>query len=174
LSLGCLWSGYNLIVIWVALLILLDVPKLDVNEWFDLRRTVRLNVGDRTFWGSTTMISEAGAEIAITQGGLPTISPGDSLPVSLAIMEEKLKLTASITWMGFREEFPIVRVQFEEVQLPQDRRLVEMLFCRPGQWKSRCSPGELRSLFILFQTLFRPRVLFDRRVDIVPIAVAQV
>jgi cellulose synthase (UDP-forming) len=174
LSLGCLWSGYNLIVIWVALLILLDVPKLDVNEWFDLRRTVRLNVGDRRFWGSTTMISEAGAEIAITQGGLPTISPGDSLPVSLAIMEEKLKLTASITWMGFRDEFPLVRVQFEEVQLPQDRRLVEMLFCRPGQWKSRCSPGELRSLFILFQTLFRPRVLFDRRVDIVPIAVAQV
>ncbi|MBW4621066.1 MAG: glycosyltransferase [Cyanosarcina radialis HA8281-LM2] len=174
LSLGCLWSGYNLIVIWVALLILLDVPKLDVNEWFDLRRTVRFNVGDRAFWGSTTMISEAGAEIAITQGGLPTISPGDYLPVSLTIMEEKLKLTASINWMGFREGFSIVRVQFEEVQLPQHRRLVEMLFCRPGQWKSRCSPGELRSLFILFQTLFRPRVLFNRRVDILPIAVAQI
>jgi cellulose synthase (UDP-forming) len=174
LSLGCLWSGYNLIVISVALLILLDVPKLDVNEWFDLRRTVRLNIGDRTFWGSTTMISEGGAEIAITQGGLPTISPDDSLLVGLAIMEEKLKLTALITWMGFRDEFPVVRVQFEEVQLLQHRRLVEMLFCRPGQWKSRCSPGELRSLFILFQTLFRPRILFDRQIDIRPIMVAKV
>lgn len=46
LGLGWLWSAYNLIVLAVALLVLLDVPKTDPYPWFDLRRTVRLTVSE--------------------------------------------------------------------------------------------------------------------------------
>jgi cellulose synthase (UDP-forming) len=65
-----------------------------------------------------------------------------------------------------------VQVQFQEVSLAQQRQLVELLFCRPGQWKSRRSPGELQSLWILLRTLFWPRALMRqapmKAVSVVP------
>lgn len=70
----------------IALLILLDVPRPDPHVWLDLRRVVKLSPrlfqvasGDRpdsmpadrpalkTWWGITTLMSEAGVEVALTQ-----------------------------------------------------------------------------------------------------------
>ena len=108
IGLGWLWSSYNLLMIGIALLILLDVPKPDVYEWFDLRRVVQLQVAGKKFWGITTMISEVGAEVALTQ--LAPINPGEMLPVTLEILEEQLELTGHITQIGFSDEFPKLRV----------------------------------------------------------------
>nr|WP_204368565.1 glycosyltransferase [Neosynechococcus sphagnicola] len=174
LSIGWLWSGYNLVLIGIAVLVLLDVPKLDLFEWFDLRRMVRLELGDRSFWGITTMISEGGAEIALTQSGFPQWMPAAAPLIKLEILEEALILQGTVTSTGFRDEFPVVRVQFDTVGLAEHRALVEMLFCRPGQWKTRTSPGEVQSLWLLLKILLKPRVLFDRKVEISPIAVAKV
>jgi cellulose synthase (UDP-forming) len=173
LSLGWLWSAYNLIMLGIALLILLDVPKPDLYEWFNLRRVVQLKIAGRTYWGITQMISEAGAEIALTRAGLPMSASGEVVPVALEIMEENLILTGAISRMSFRDDFPIVQVKFESVTLEQHRRLVKMLFCRPGQWKRRDTPGELRSLWLLLRVLMRPRILFERKIDVSAIAVSQ-
>jgi cellulose synthase (UDP-forming) len=180
-DLGLIWSIYNLLTIGVSLLVLLDIPRLSLYEWFDLRRTVRLQIGEQTYWGSTTSISEIGAEIVLTQPGFPVSqymngknAQSDAEPsVELEILEEKFVLQGSATCTGVEDEYPTVRVLFEQVNLNQQRRLVEMLFCRPGQWKSRCSPGELRSLWLLFAILLRPRVIFDRNADISIVAVTK-
>lgn len=169
IGLGWLWSGYNLLLLGIALLILLDVPKLDVYEWFNLRRVVQLKIGEQKYWGITTMISEMGAEIALTQAG----NNLDTLPVMLEIMEEQLQLPVRIVKTGIKDEFATVRVAFEQVNLSQHRRLVEILFCRPGQWKRQNTPGELRSLLLIFKIIFKPRVLFDRNIDVNAIAVSQ-
>ena len=231
LSLGWLWSSYNLVMLGIALLILLDVPRPDANEWFDLRRTVRLcfapaidaqreavaqrhldkeraslgTLGYRergtastlvapspqslllslppihnklqplplNFWGITTMLSEAGAEIALTQAAFPTLAPGERLPVLLEVMEADLKLQGVVVRSGMKDEFPTVRVMFEHLNLQQQRCLVEMLYCRPGQWKRRKTPGEFRSLLLLFKILLKPRILFDRDNDVRAIEVAK-
>lgn len=170
IGLGWLWSAYNLILLGVALLILLDVPKPDLYEWFNLRRVVQLQVGEQKFWGVTTAISEIGAEIALTQAGIPLDT---TLPVTMAIAEEQLILPAKLVQTGFKDEFQTVRVTFEQVNLSQHRRLIEMLFCRPGQWKRQDTPGEFKSLLLLFRILLKPRVLFDRKIDINAIAVSQ-
>jgi cellulose synthase (UDP-forming) len=171
-GLGWLWSAYNLLLIGVALLILLDVPKPDRYDWFDLRRTIQLKAGDRTFWGITTMISEGGAEIALTQAGLD-LSESDE--VQLQIMEANLALSGFATQVGWQEEgFPVVRIQFDRLSLVQERTLVNMLFCRPGQWQQQTAPGEWRSIWILFRTLLKPRVLFERDVDVKATSVAKV
>jgi len=81
LGLGWIWSIYNLVMIGTALLILLDVPRPSPYEWFDLRRTVRIDLGNATFWGVTTMISEIGIEIALTQPGFPELTT-ESLPLT--------------------------------------------------------------------------------------------
>lgn len=171
IGLGWLWSTYNLLLLGIALLILLDVPKPDVYEWFDLRRVVRLNVAGKTFWGITTMISEVGAEVALTQS---VAIAGEKQPVKIEIAEEQLELAGQVIRTGFIDEFPTVRVAFEVASLNQHRRLVEMLFCRPGQWRRNNTPGEFHSLLLIFRILLRPRVLFDRNVDVSAIAVSKV
>jgi cellulose synthase (UDP-forming) len=178
LELGWIWSGFNLLVLGIALLILIDVPRPDAHAWFDLRRVVRLTFYPHTpqastWWGTTTFISEVGLEVAVTEGGLPSLSAGETLPVALEISEIGLQLQGQVTHIGSYGEFPALRVAFEPMTAAQHRQLVEMLFCRPGQWKDHHSPGELRSLAILFQILLRPRVLFDRKVEVRPVVVAK-
>ncbi|MGB3759048.1 MAG: PilZ domain-containing protein, partial [Rivularia sp. (in: cyanobacteria)] len=172
LDLGWIWSVYNLILIGIALLILLDAPKADVYEWFDLRRVVRLDIGGKTAWGVTTMISEVGAEIALTQQIPMELIANTS--VKLEIAEENLQLNAEIINTSIKDEFPTIRVKFPLVTVPQHRRLVQMLFCRPGQWKRKCTPGELQSFILLFKILLKPRILFDRKVDVSAVAVSKV
>lgn len=170
LSLGLLWSIYNLIMIGISLLIFFDAPKPNLYEWFDLRRVVHLKVGERSLWGITTMLSEFGAEIALTQTPAQLVK---NIPVKLEIPDENLLLDAQIVCTGFKEEFPTVQVQFESVSLNQQRRLIEMLFCRPGQWKSKNTPGEVSSLILIFRVLLKPQILFNRKVNVTPVAVAK-
>ncbi len=155
-----IWSAYNLLIIGIALLTLLDIPKPDIYEWFDLRRVVCLTVEGKRLWGVTTRISEGGVEVDLNQAPIP--EGIEKLPTKLNIMEEELELLGQITHISFVGEVPRVQVAFEHLSLPQYRRLVEMLFCRPGQWKRFETPGELRSLLLLFRSLLKPRVLCDR------------
>lgn len=165
LGLGWIWSAYNLIMIGIALLILLDVPLPDINPWFALRRVARLNIsgeetsGDRSWWGITTMISEVGAEITLNHRGFPSIVHGETIPVELEIADESLVLNAEVTTIRCLDDFTALKVQFLDVTLEQRRRLVELLFCRPGQWKRWNSPGEIKSLWLLLRILMKPRVL---------------
>lgn len=174
ISLGWIWSFYNLIMISIALLILLDVPKPNLYEWFNLRRLIRLDLAEQSFWGVTTSISEIGVNIALTQAGLPTIQSGQNLPVKLEILEEKIALQGQITSTEFNGEFPTVQIIFEQLTLAQQRKLVEMLFCRPGQWKRHKTPGELKSLWLLLKILLKPQFLFGRNTKISAITVSQV
>ncbi len=168
-----IWSVYNLIVIGISLLILLDIPKPSINEWFDLRRVVRVNVAGQNFWGVTTMISEVGAQVKLTQAGLIT-GAGEKLLVTLEIIEEKLELQGHLIHTSFSDEFSTVQVVFEQVSLSQYRHLVEMLFCRPGRWKYLEAPGELQSLLLLLRTLLKPKFLFDKNREVRAIAVSNV
>ncbi|MBW4522850.1 MAG: glycosyltransferase [Scytolyngbya sp. HA4215-MV1] len=174
IGLGWLWSAYNLIMLGIALLVLLDAPRPDGFAWFDLRRTVRIQVDNRTFWGVTTMMSEGGVEVALTEA-LPTaILPLETQVVSLEIMESQLTLQGRVTKIGVQSEFPTIRLMFEDLSLRQHRALIEMLFCRPGQWKRWNTPGELQSVFLLFKILFKPRILFDRKPEVSAISVSKV
>ena len=173
IGLGWIWSAYNLLLLSISLLILVDVPRPSPYEWYDLRRTVRLQTGDRIGWGFTTALSEIGAEMALTQADFAARQTIDS-SLRLEFVEEALTVQGHIVQQSFSDGYPTVRILFEPLTLAQQRSLVEMLFCRPGQWQSRCSPGELRSLWILLKTLLRPRVIFDRKAQIRAIAVAKI
>ncbi|MBD2075739.1 hypothetical protein H6F86_17945 [Phormidium sp. FACHB-592] len=43
----------------------------------------------------------------------------------------------------------------------------------PGQWKSRCALGELRSPWLRFRILFKSQVLFDRNINSSVVAVSK-
>jgi cellulose synthase (UDP-forming) len=84
-----------------------------------------------------------------------------------------LSIAGQVIRTDFSEELPTVRVQFQAPTLEQQRKLVKLLFCRPGQWQRRHTPGEFQSIWILFRVLLRPRVLFDRNADVNAVSVAQ-
>ncbi|MDX1976395.1 MAG: glycosyltransferase [Pseudanabaenaceae cyanobacterium bins.68] len=178
LELGWIWSAYNLVLLSIALLVMLDLPKPDLYEWFELARTVRISYEQagqtRVFWGRTSTISEVGAIAALTQAGLPIVSPSQPLTVNLQIVEDNIELTAQISHKHLINGFPTVRLEFAPPPLPQHRRLVEMLFCRPGQWRRQCAPGELASIWLLLRSLLAPRALFGRKIETlsVPSAIA--
>jgi len=172
-ALGWIWSTYNLLMVGIALLILLDVPRPDSQVWFDLRRVVCLRGQgyERPWWGITTMLSEGGAQVELTQQGLPSHPETQPLPITLTIVETGLTLPGQIMARGYIGEFPCLRVQFGDLTLAQQRQLIEELFCRPGQWKRWDSPGEWASLGLLLKVLFQPRVLTgDIRVKALSVA----
>ena len=191
-ALAWVWSAYNLFIISIALLILLDVPKPDPYEWFNLQRVVRIQVNSASkssvifngelpiscqnsvqdLWGVTTVISEGGLEVALNQDTIPELL--EKLPVQIEIMEEKLELTGQITHITDSGEMLRVRVMFESLNLSQYRHLVEFLFCRPGRWKRQNTPGELQSLGLLFRILLKPKILFNRKSKVSAIAVSQI
>jgi len=178
LNLGWIWSTYNLVSIGAALLILLDVPRPEVNEWFNLRRSVRLDFTEsgkpQTYYGVTTRISDVGADISLTQAGIRKPIKGETIPVGILILEDGIDLTGTISTVETGTDFHTVTVSFDVPKLEQERKLISLLFCRPGQWKRKNTPGELRSLWLLFRILLRPKVLFDRNPKVNAINVAQI
>jgi len=172
-GLGWFWSLYNLLMVGISLLILVDVPRTSPYEWYALRRTVQLEVGDQTFWGVTTALSEMGAELSLTPVPGVAFNHLKTTPVRMALMEEHLALPGQISHIEQRDEFPTVRILFDPLSLPQQRKLVHLLYCRPGQWKSRCSPGEWASLGLLFKILLNPQFLSGSKATIRPISVGQ-
>jgi len=70
-------------------------------------------------------------------------------------------------------EFPTVRIAFDRLNISQHRCLIEMLYCRPGQWQRQETPGEWRSLWLLLRIALKPRAVFERNRAVRPIAVSQ-
>jgi cellulose synthase (UDP-forming) len=161
LDLGWWWSSYNLFLLSIAILVMLDLPKPDAFEWFYLRRVVRLQVHDQTLWGISSLISEDGIHILLTQSKIDQSC--QSALAELEIMEEGIKLKGVITSVELEGEFPEVKINFTDMTLDQQRQLIELLFCRPGQWKSPTTPNELVSLWYLLKHLLMPPALFGQR-----------
>ena len=57
----------------------------------------------------------------------------------------------------------MAQVAFQPLDLSQQRVLVALLFCRPGQWKRWDTPGEVQSLELLLKILVRSRILTRNR-----------
>ncbi|MEM9008352.1 MAG: glycosyltransferase [Cyanobacteria bacterium P01_F01_bin.86] len=182
LGIGWIWSTYNLLMLGIALLILLDAPRPSPYEWFNVQRIANVKLSSMISsqnepamrWGYTTMISEIGAEFAFTKPGNLTPETLISQSVELELVDEAIVLPGIITQFQVKNELPTLTIEFLPLTLPQQRRLIELLFCRPGQWKSRCSPNELQSLWLIIKSVLRPRFIFERRVETRPVIVSKV
>jgi len=168
-ALGWLWSSYSAIMLGIALLALVDAPRPSVYDWFSLHKTIRLKVGDQKEWGTTTALSEIGAQIVMnSKFAIPT-NLHQSVRIELA--EEQLCLQGQVTQVDRTNSKLKLRIVFEAISPKQHRRLIELLYCRPGQWLIHNAPGELRSLWLLLRVLLRPPALNrNRPFRIIPVA----
>jgi cellulose synthase (UDP-forming) len=154
--LGGIWSGYNLVIIGIALRILVDVPRPDRHESFALHRIAKVTLNDgQVYWGTTAMISEVGCHIRLTQSTFPVISSTALVAIQLELPEVDLVLSAIVVPQA---DPTILQLQFSSLPLPQVRQLIQLLFCRPHQWPHRLAPGELKSIYLLLKVFFHPPI----------------
>jgi cellulose synthase (UDP-forming) len=70
-------------------------------------------------------------------------------PIYLEIPELGLKLPSEIIDICGTT----VKLNFDRLNLATERRLIEILYCRPGQWKHQQAPGELQSIYLLVNSI---------------------
>ena len=156
-NIGLCWGAYNLLTITVAMMSLLDLPKLSFFEWYKHQKEINLYGDRQVYQGKTQKISEEGVEIRLDpKVNLPTNVMVELIPEVLILSG---KVTRSYSHNG---NFQAI-VKFQNVSTEQHRELVEMLYCRPGQWERRNTPNELHSILILFELLLRPLIFFNRQ-----------
>jgi len=178
IGIGWIWSAYNFLMLGLALLILLDAPRPSPYEWFNVRRIAKLKPLDNddaevAIWGTTTMISEIGAEVELTKAVSLHSEDGTTQAIALELPDEQLTLPGQVLQTQIRDGVPTLTIEFAPLSLPQQRQLIELLFCRPGQWQSRCSPNEVRSLWLIIKSIFRPRFLVERQIQPKPVLVSR-
>jgi cellulose synthase (UDP-forming) len=144
IKLASVWNIYNLIVLGISILVMLDVPKANPYEWFEEKYSVSLTIGDRVYSGMTKLVSEIGAEIEIGEKVEFTAKP-----VTLEIREEKLELRSKIIDIRDRT----IQIEFDRLNLEAERQLLEILYCRPGRWKHQQTPGEFKSIYLLANSI---------------------
>lgn len=151
------WNIYNLIIVSSALIGLLDVPT-DIYESLPIEQRAKIIDKNKIIEGTITQLSEIKAEIELKQFS------NLSQSIILEIPEKGLKLPSKLTYTDLTGKFPKIQVKFESLNSQQQRRLIELLFCRPGQWKYRNTPGELQSIWILIKLLFRPIIFLFKSI----------
>ncbi|NET90493.1 MAG: glycosyltransferase [Kamptonema sp. SIO1D9] len=167
-----IWSCYNLLILAVTLLTMLDAPQPDLDQWFNLQRKVELKIGDRLVFGVTNKVSESGAEVALLGIREKEIDWTD-LPVNFWLVEDKLLLTGRVKKVDNSSRKTCLEIQFKKPNLSEERQLIKMLYCRPGQWLRREAPGELHSLWLIIKALLMPRLVFASKSEKKAVEVAQ-
>ena len=147
--LAWIWTSYNLLIIAIALCALLDAPKPSIAECFDLKKNVQLTDEKNVVLGITKQLSEIGATVELEQAIVLDAK------ISIKFLETGLQLKGEIENLDFSCHNPTAIVKFDSINLTQYRQLVDLLFCAPGRWTARETPGELQSLWLLFQVLFK-------------------
>ncbi|NEO28152.1 MAG: glycosyltransferase, partial [Kamptonema sp. SIO4C4] len=160
IKLGILWSVYNLFTLSLALLSLLELPKVDSFPWFESRRRVRVFRGENGYTGMTEQLSEGGAVVAFKAGQWVNFLIGETVTVDF--LGEDLRLTGQVL-----SSQDTVKIGFTAPSLDQQRTLIELLYCQPNQWKRHDAPGELRLLGLMLRSLFRPKALAVRKKGVV-------
>ncbi len=148
-----IWAIFNSLFLASALNAFLDVPKRDIYTWLSVRKPATLIFPHGLVAGEVIKISEKGAEFLLNTDITPDMS------CELVFEDNGLTLPSRITQKRSQGKSTLLKLEFLSLTLEQERALIEFLFCQPGTWKHPISPGELQSLGLILQSLFRPLAL---------------
>ncbi|MDG2991709.1 glycosyltransferase [Candidatus Synechococcus calcipolaris G9] len=174
MTLAWIWSAYNLVVIGLALLVLIDAPQPDPFDWLPIQQTAEIAIAwehcpPLTVWGTSVLLSEGGAKIS-----LPQCIPASAFDADLSIklLESNIQLQADLInielskpgqqtqELGYPQQ--VIDLRFKNCDLATYRELVELLFCQPGRWQWPHTPSEGTAIALLLKSLVYPRILWAR------------
>jgi cellulose synthase (UDP-forming) len=153
INLGLYWIIYNLIIIAVALWAFLDKPKPNLSESFPIIKKVKLINQTQTIEGETIEISEDEAIVK-----LPKNVSSDGI---ILLEIDDLKLKSKIIDKKIVNHKTEIKVKFFNLNLSQERQLINLLYCQPDRWKFKelqKNPGELYSLWLMLKIILRRKI----------------
>ncbi|WP_297759681.1 glycosyltransferase family 2 protein [Thermosynechococcus sp.] len=163
LLVNALWSVYNFTILILCMLVAIDVPQRRHSR-FSRQEPCELILGHDSCFVQTADLSEAGARLSLTPpwplplkedvGELCFVDPSPLAPLSLPIQ---------VRWWRWVDRNTLqLGVQFSELPLPTYRRLVEYLYCQPGQWEEVRVP-EVKTAWALIKSVLRLYPLAESR-----------
>ncbi|MDV2999729.1 MAG: hypothetical protein N5P05_001335 [Chroococcopsis gigantea SAG 12.99] len=146
LNLGLLWGVYNLIFLGIGLSILFDAPQSSYDDVFPVDYAVRIN---GCYEGRARQLSEM-------QGVIQLGSNIDFQEnITIEFLETGLKVRGQIVKCQKKNEGYEMRVRWVDLTIAWRRQLIEMIFCRHGQWENKQTPGELHSIWLLCRSTWQ-------------------
>ena len=153
------WLVYNIFLIGVALLSMIDQPVRRTMDRFPLMTNCKIKVGDQVFDGCTQNLSESGARVLLTT---PNIS-FDTLATKIKLIEYDFSVEAKIIYSLLKENDKLeIHLEFEQLSLEQNRKLVEILYTEMTWWKHRNQPGGFDSFLAMMASLIQVGWLLNR------------
>lgn len=140
------WNLYNIIIIALSIIVLIEVPKKDIYQWLNVDYNVKLKSATKQCQGRVVKMSEIGAEILLIE---PNFNHGRG-------EIEFITYGINLNWekVYFSPKTKTLKVQFQDLSLMEYRAIIKILFCQPNCWKKMQTPGELKSLWLLISALF--------------------
>ncbi len=152
LALNLFWGIYNMCVLALTIQVAIDVPQQVLSLDFPHQLSCKLCFGNQQFEGITVNLSEKITMIKFASTVLPTQLPTTGflhIP-SIGLSHLPVVFQSKNLVVGTHE----VKLEFTNLDLKQERQLVEFLFCQPGQWQ-KTHISEAKSLWSFFSSVFR-------------------
>ncbi len=155
LGLDCILP--NLMLTTVSVLSSIDQPIRRIVDRFPLCTPVKVISGDRSYWGFTNNLSETGAKITLTTDNLS----GEN-KIELEFLENQFSVKAELLRGEIKGNYANIAVSFSDVGLPENRKLVEMLYCNFNTWKKPKKTGVIDSLLAVISSAIRFRPILNK------------
>lgn len=162
-SVNYIWGAYNICILVLTIQVAIDVPQEVMAINFPHEMACELIVAEQEFSAFTVKLSQKGATLKFASISLLPHFPAKGL-LSLSSLElSDLSVNLTKIHRGIKGSVEL-ELEFIELSLPQERKLIEFLFCRPGQWKEH-EIHETKSFFAFWASLFRFYPLIEGNVE---------
>jgi cellulose synthase (UDP-forming) len=152
------WLVYNLIMVSVAIVAVIDQPERRLMDRFPLKTRCRLVSGDAVFWGYTHDLSEGGAQVVLTT---PQSVP-QSASVVLELPDYDFAIAAKLLRIQSQRQTVRLGLHFGALSIEHNRQLVEMLYTEVTWWKQDKRPGSLDAMLAMLWALVQLKPLRNR------------
>ncbi|WP_309741313.1 glycosyltransferase [Chamaesiphon sp. OTE_20_metabat_361] len=153
------WLLYNSLLAGIAILSAIDLPIRRTMDRFPLQTICKITANDRVWWGYTQNLSESGAKVIIIE---PEVAL-DTSHVEVAFIEHDFSVQAEIVRSHVMKKGEIgVALQFVQLEIEQQRKLVEVLYTEMTWWKQRKQPGSLDSFLAMISSIVQAKSLLNR------------
>jgi cellulose synthase (UDP-forming) len=149
-----LWLAYNAVILSVAIAQAIDHPIRRMVDRLPLQLPCRFLVAGEKWPGRTIDVSEQGARIQLLPDDFPAAVLPEVMPIELGY--PALRLEARVVAATRVKRQTHIQVAFQNLQLDQQRQLMELIYATPDDWQPRSNLPHWESFRAVVGTWSRP------------------
>ncbi|MBE9223514.1 glycosyltransferase [Cyanobacterium stanieri LEGE 03274] len=159
------WNVYNLMIISLSLWAMLDIPKPNNYEWFNICEGVRVVIDEHIYQGMMTKICDVGALVELDYLSSNLVNgkqiTGEVNQNQLSINSEKMEIIAQnlylegeVTEIKKTKNSYQFKVILETTNIHRYRQLIARIYCLNNHpWLGLNTASEWQTIYLLFKSL---------------------